>query len=127
MNRERKIFIALACLVVPAIAILSFLPGHDKHLLHTRGKYHSWGHFLAFSAVGYVAARMAGSPRTRALLFIGAVIFGFGIEFAEHLIFRGALEWKDVLIDAAGVIGGTLLALVSTPEDTNDVLIGASE
>ena len=37
------------------------------------------------------------------------------------------LEWKDILIDAAGVIGGTLLALVSSPEESEDGLVSANE
>ena len=51
------------------------------------------------------------------LLFAGVVLFGFGIELAEHLIYQAALEWTDVLVDAAGVLVGTLIAFVGSPAE----------
>ena len=83
--------------------------------MHTNGRYHSWGHLLAFSVVAYLAARTARSFQERLLFFAGSLIFGLGIEVAEHFVFKSPLEWKDVVVDAAGVIGGTVLALVSVP------------
>lgn len=56
---------------------------------------------------------MANSLRARLLLFAGSLVFGLGIEFAEHLVYRSPLEWKDVLVDAMGVVGGTLIATLS--------------
>ena len=41
-----------------------------------------------------------------------AALFGFGVELAEHLTYKTALEWKDVLVDFAGVFAGTLIAFV---------------
>jgi cyanate permease len=85
--------------------------------MHTSGRFHSLGHFLAFCFIAYVAARISRSLAGRLLFFAGSLVFGFGIEVAEHLVFRIALEWKDVLVDAAGVIAGTLLAMASTPQE----------
>jgi len=105
---------ALAFVVVAAIAIVSFLPGSDKRALHTSGRLHSLGHLVAFSVVGYVAGRISLSLRVRVLVFLGALIFGLGIEIGEHLVFHGGLEWKDVLVDAVGVVCGTLFAVAGT-------------
>lgn len=116
-NQQRTIFLALACVVVPAIAILSFLPNSSKQIFHTRGRFHSWGHLLAFSVIAYLVARSARSLRGRILFFIASVIFGVGIEVGEHLVFKSPLEWKDVLVDAAGVIGGTLIAIIASPAE----------
>lgn len=80
------------------------------------GKYHSLGHFLAFVAVGFVLARTVHSMWGRVVAFAGAIVFGLGIEVMEHLAFGNALEWKDVLVDAAGAIAGTLLAMASAGE-----------
>jgi hypothetical protein len=114
---QRTLFVSLACLVVPAVIVLSFLPSNDKHLLHTRGHFHSWGHFAVFCVVSFVVARAARSLQSRVLLFLGSLIFGYGIELAEHLTFHAPLEWKDVLVDAAGVIAGTLFAIASVGFD----------
>jgi hypothetical protein len=111
--------VTLALLVVAGVAIVSFLPGDQKHLLHTRGRFHSWGHLLAFGVVAYAVAGIARSTRSHALFFVGAMVFGFGIELAEHFIFGNPLEWKDVWVDALGVVTGTLLAMVTAPKETN--------
>jgi hypothetical protein len=60
--------------------------------------------------------------RGRILFFVFALIFGFGIEIGEHLLFQGPLEWKDVLVDAMGVICGTVAAMVSAPKETDAAL-----
>jgi hypothetical protein len=108
--------VALACLVVGGVAIVSFLPTDKKHLLHTRGRFHPLGHLLAFAVVAYAVAGVARSTRTRVLFFIGAMVFGFGIELAEHLLVNNPLEWDDVWYDAVGVMVGTLLAIVTAPK-----------
>jgi hypothetical protein len=119
LSARRSIFTALTCLVVAAVAVLSFLPGEDKHVLHTRGRFHSWGHLLAFATVAFFMAGTTRTMRGRVLFFIVALVFGFGIEIGEHFLFQSALEWKDVLVDALGVICGTVAAMVSAPSDEN--------
>ncbi|WP_263353476.1 hypothetical protein [Acidicapsa acidisoli] len=113
-RNRRTISAIIAAVVVAAVLIVSFLPGADKRALHSEGRLHSLGHFVAFSVVGYVAGRTSHSLWVRVLVFFGALIFGFGIEIGEHLIFHSGLEWKDVLVDAVGVVCGTLFAIAST-------------
>jgi hypothetical protein len=115
LNKERAFFIAVSCIVFPAVVVLSLLPDGDKSALHTRGRFHSLGHFLVFGFVAYVAGRTSRSVRVRILLFVGVVLFGFGVELVEHLTYLAALEWKDVWVDAAGVIVGTLITFAGTP------------
>jgi hypothetical protein len=109
-RERRNLSIALAAVVVAAVSFVSFLPTADKRVLHSEGRLHYWGHLVVFSVVGYVASRTARSPWGHIVVFLSAVIFGLGIEIGEHLVFRSPLEWKDVLVDAFGVIAGTLLA-----------------
>jgi len=120
--RERSVSIALACVVVVAVAIVSFLPAGDKRRLHTIGRFHSLGHLLAFAAVAFVLARTTDSSRVRTVLFLASLVLGFGIEYGEHSIFGNPVEWKDVLVDTLGVVGGTLTAAavpVSHAKDHN--------
>jgi hypothetical protein len=114
--QKQGISIAFASAVVAAVAAVSFLPGDDKHRLHTSGRYHSWGHLLAFSVVAFVVARTTHSRSARVLLFAGSLVFGLAIEYGEHKIFGNSLEWKDVLVDGLGVVCGTLLAIVTQPQ-----------
>ncbi len=114
-RKRNALSVALAVVVVAGIAVVSFLPSHDKRVLHTSGRLHSWGHLLAFTIVGYVAGRASSTRRTRILVFFGALIFGFALEIGEHVVFGSGLEWKDVLVDAFGVVAGTLLALATAP------------
>jgi hypothetical protein len=107
--------VLLACLVVPGIALFSFLPGRQKQILHTHGRFHSWGHLVCFLVVSYIAARTTKSLRGRLVMFLCSLVLGFGIEAGERLLFKTAMEWKDVLVDAAGVIAGTLLAIITAP------------
>jgi hypothetical protein len=120
--KERSVSIALACLVVAAVAVVSFLPAGDKRRLHTIGRFHSLGHLLAFAVVAFVVARTTHSSRVRTVLFLASLVLGFGIEYGEHSIFGNPVEWKDVLVDTLGVVGGTLTAAavpVSQPKDQN--------
>jgi hypothetical protein len=116
-DKDRIVFIAIACIAFPAIVVLSMLPIGDKIALHTRGRFHSLGHFVAFGVVAYVAGRTSRSVQIRIMLFVGVLLFGFGVELAEHLTYQAAFEWTDVLIDAAGVLVGTLIAFVGTPAE----------
>jgi len=113
--QKQGISIAFASAVVAAVAAVSFLPGHDKHRLHTSGRYHSWGHLLAFSVVSFVVARTTHSRSARILLFAGSLVLGLAIEYGEHAVYHNSLEWKDVLVDGLGVICGTLMAVVTQP------------
>jgi drug/metabolite transporter (DMT)-like permease len=114
-RRRKNTSLWLAVVVAFAVLAVSFLPVADKRKLHSGGRLHSWGHLVVFSVVGFVAARTAHSLWARIAVFAGAIVFGLGIEVGEHLVFGNVLEWKDVLVDALGVIAGTLLAIVFTP------------
>jgi hypothetical protein len=113
-NKERTFFIALACVAIPAIVVLSLLPNGGKTALHTKGRFHSLGHVVIFGFLAYAAGRTTRSVRARIFLFFGVALFGFGVELAEHLAYKAGLEWRDVLIDFAGVFVGTLIAFVGS-------------
>ncbi|CAN5637746.1 hypothetical protein BH10ACI4_BH10ACI4_07060 [soil metagenome] len=115
-QRESFIFIPLACLTAAAIAVVSFLPPADKSVLHTRGRFHSWGHLLAFTAIGFVTAKTSRSPKIRIIVLLCTIGLGFGIETMENLKFHGGLEWKDIFVDTLGVLCGSLIAVLMTPK-----------
>lgn len=110
--KDRTISVVLACAVVAAVAVVSFLPAGDKRRLHTVGRFHSWGHLLAFAVVAFFVTRTTNSSRVRAGLFLVSVVLGFGIEYGEHSLFGNPVEWKDVLVDTLGAGCGTLAASI---------------
>ena len=116
-RRNAILSVALAILVITGVAVVSFLPGSSKHLLHTRGRFHahSWGHLLAFFAVSFTVVRIPATRMRRIIVSLGAILFGFLIEYGEHLYFHNPMEWKDVIVDTLGVVTGTVLAVLVTP------------
>ncbi|WP_433975328.1 hypothetical protein [Tunturiibacter lichenicola] len=107
----------LACFVFPATVVLSLLPNGEKTALHTKGRFHSVGHFVIFGLLAYAAGRTTRSVQARIFLFAGVLLFGFGVELAEHLTYKAALEWTDVLIDFLGVLVGTLIAFLGASSE----------
>src|ERR1700750_82925 len=97
-SKNRSAAIALGCIWMIMLAVLSFLPNHDKLLLHTTGHYHRFGHVVAFLTVTLLRVRFA--------LAAVLVCFGYLLEYFEHIIYNNALERSDVLIDALGVVFG---------------------
>jgi hypothetical protein len=114
LSKRKLVFGTALAAMVALIAFVSFLPVGDKHVLHTRGRFHPLGHLLAFTAIGFAGAMTPKTFRNRFLFFLGLVLFAFGIELGEHLIFQMPMEWSDVLLDWLGVFG-LLLAFLFRP------------
>jgi uncharacterized membrane protein len=111
-RKNRSAAIVLGCIWMIMLVILSFLPNHDKLLLHTTGHYHRFGHVVAFLTVTLLLASSVTSLRARFALAGVVVCFGYLLEFFEHVIYHNALERSDVLIDALGVVFGLIIVLV---------------
>jgi len=111
-RKRRSAVIVLGCVSMVLLVVLSFLPNHDKLLLHTTGHYHRVGHVLAFFTLTLLLVSSVTSLRSRFALAAMVVSFGYLLEFMEHVIYNNALEWSDVMIDTLGVIFGLILVLV---------------
>jgi uncharacterized membrane protein len=110
-RKNRSAAIALGCIWMIMLVVLSFLPNHDKLLLHTTGHYHRFGHVLAFVTVTLLLASSVASLRARFALAAVLVCFGYLLEYCEHIIYNNPLEHSDVLIDALGVVFGLIIVL----------------
>jgi uncharacterized membrane protein len=111
-RKRRSAVIVLGCVAMVMLAVLSFLPNHDKLLLHTTGHYHRWGHVLAFLTVTILLVSSVSSLRSRIALASVVVFFGYFLEFLEHVIYNNPFERSDVMIDTLGVIFGLIVVLV---------------
>jgi uncharacterized membrane protein len=111
-SKNRSAAIVLGCIWMIMLAVLSFLPNHDKLLLHTTGHYHRFGHVAAFLTVTLLLTTSVTTLRARFALASVLVYFGYLLEYFEHIIYNNALERSDVLIDALGVVFGLIIVLV---------------
>jgi hypothetical protein len=111
-RKNRSAAIVLGCIWMIMLAILSFLPNHDKLLLHTSGHYHRWGHLVAFLIVTLLLTSSATSLRARFTLAAVIVSFGFFLEYVEHIVYINPLERSDIRIDTLGVVLGLIIVLV---------------
>ena len=112
-RKNRSAFIVLGCVWMIMLAVLSFLPSHDKLLLHTTGHYHRWGHLVAFVTATLLLVSSAASLRARFALAAVMVSFGYLLEFIEHVVYKIPLEKSDIRIDTLGVIFGLIVVLLS--------------
>src|ERR1700743_1320819 len=94
-RKNRSAAIALGCIWMIMLAVLSFLPNHDKLLLHTTGHYHRFGHVVAFLTVTLLLASSVTSLRARFALAAVLVSFGFFLEYVEHVVYINPLERSD--------------------------------
>src|SRR5271169_2170700 len=111
-RKNRSAAIILGCIWMIMLAVLSFLPNHDKLLLHTTGHYHRVGHVVAFLTVTLLLASSVTSLRARFALAAVLAYFGYLLEYFEHIVYNNALEHSDILIDALGVVFGLIIVLV---------------
>ena len=111
-RKNRSAAIVLGCIWMIMLAVLSFLPNHDKLLLHTTGHYHRIGHVVGFLTVTLLLTSSVTSLRARFALAAVLVYFGYLLEYFEHIMYNNALERSDVLIDALGVVFGLIIVLV---------------
>jgi uncharacterized membrane protein len=110
--KSRSAAIALGCIWMIMLAVLSFLPNQDKLLLHTTGHYHRWGHLAGFLTVTLLLASSVTSLRAKFSLAAVVVSFGFFLEYVEHIVYSNALERSDIRIDTLGVVLGLIIVLV---------------
>jgi uncharacterized membrane protein len=111
-RKNRSAAIVLGCIWMVMLVVLSFLPNHDKLLLHTTGHYHRFGHVVAFLTVTLLLASSVTSLRARFALAAVLAYFGYLLEYFEHIVYNNALEHSDILIDALGVVFGLIIVLV---------------
>lgn len=106
---HRRLAPVAAAVWIAGLALLSFLPTHDKHELHTKGRLHAPGHLVFFCVAAALLMESARTAWIRALLLGLLAAFGGSIEYLQHAISGVPLEWHDVIIDLLGVVLGGLL------------------
>jgi hypothetical protein len=105
----RPRYMSFAIAWMGLLAVLSCLPRNDKHLLHTTGRFHDTGHFVAFAGLAYLVTRAVWTTPRRLAVLAGCLAFAGTIELAQGLFYHAAIEWIDVLIDSVAVLTGAAI------------------
>jgi hypothetical protein len=85
-----------------ALLIGSLQPTRPPHFHFSMA--HHVAHFLCFGALAFLAAVGFGSTSCSPLWpSVASFLFGFTIEFLQHLENRKPIEWHDVRDDAIGI------------------------
>ena len=74
------------------------------------GTVHQALHFLAFLSTALLLALLARGGRQRFYAPLAVIALGAAIEYAQHLLYRGAFEWGDLATDGCAALAGWLLA-----------------
>ncbi len=100
------------------LTMLSFLPGDEKHALHTHGRLHSPGHFLAFFITAVVLLRIPRTAGARVWMMLVLALLPFGFEYGQSVLDGYGIEWHDVIVDLLGAtLGAVLYSLVGGMRD----------
>jgi hypothetical protein len=93
-----------AALVWAAVLLIASLQPKRPPNFHFSVAHHVV-HFLCFGALAFLATVGFGNlGRTSPLPAAATFLFGFTIEFLQHLQNRQSIEWYDVLDDAVGIL-----------------------
>ena len=102
---------SVALLALATLVLFSFMPG-AKRCFHTRGPYHSVGHFIAFFVTAFLLClgfRPRSSRLTWTCILLATAVL---IETGQHFVFYTPLEFSDVIWDCFGALVGASLGLL---------------
>jgi VanZ family protein len=107
--RRRNAWLALWLSGVTVLVVVCLLPGPDLPKLPISDKLE---HALAFALLSASAVQLFERWRALLVVGVGLLALGIGIEFAQGVFTSTrAMEFGDVVADAAGIVSGLLLAL----------------
>jgi hypothetical protein len=105
---RRRTYRKVTLLWAATLLIVSLQPMRPANFHFSRA--HHVAHFLAFGALAFLATVGFSDARRIALWpATASFLFGFAIEFLQHLHNRKPVEWYDVRDNAIGILALTAL------------------
>ncbi len=101
-----------AMLLALVIFGISALPTQTKHAMHIQGQLHPWLHVLGFALLAFLLLSAARTLSVRLVLFACLLLFGYFTEARESRKDGWPIEQRDVKIDVAGTVLGSVAALL---------------
>ena len=109
---------AIACTMKPAqiirritLAWLLFIivgslqparPGHNVAL-------HRGIHWLAFACTAFLLLLLSRNRRQEIRGVVAACLLGLSLEYVQHVVYRNAMEWRDVRDDTLAILAALAL------------------
>jgi len=92
------------------VLAISLAPLPIKRELHTTGRMHAAGHFVVFAITAFLLCWKAVGLQAKLPRLVAAVVFALVSEALEKLVYHPQFEWRDVILDTAGVLAGFIAA-----------------
>ncbi len=106
--RARKLWLAVGWALVLFVIVISLVPNPPVGIPIEGGD--KVGHVIAYGTLMCWFTNLYDTRGSRALFAIGFVLMGIALEFVQRETGYRTFEIADMVADAAGVIGGWVLA-----------------
>ncbi len=101
------------------VITISLMPFPLKVQLGTIGRLHAAGHFFAFLVTVFLLCKELKGFSGRVAGCLSVFALAVTLEILEMVFYRNHFEWRDVAIDASGMVTGIILVtLVLLSEHT---------
>lgn len=111
-QRCRPLSLVAAILWGFVIVAASFLPGYSKQSLHMQGTFHVFCHFVAYFILTPLLLLSFRATLLRGVALSSSILIAVATEIGEHLVFRTAIEYRDMAIDLCGIVCGVIVVIV---------------
>ena len=108
--RMRSPFLLVWILIVTA---LSLAPLEVKELIGTTGKLHNFGHFAVFLITAMTMCWGVAGIKGKSRRAMWALYFAVTLELLETVFYTSYLEWRDIALDASGILTGLAITIVT--------------
>jgi VanZ family protein len=91
------------------VTAVSFAPLPLKHLMHTRGAWHDYGHMFVFFTTGTLVLSRSRRLSRRALAVFLVFTFCIAIEQIQATLGHNHFEWRDLRTDVVGIFSACVV------------------
>ena len=95
---------------------ISLLPYPAKIFLGTTGAFHKIGHYATFAITAAILCWGTAGLRRKLTCSFAALSLAVVLETIEAVQYHNPIEWRDLVLDAAGILSGFLFVTVIVPK-----------
>jgi hypothetical protein len=98
--KRAQIILRLAQVWILVLIVGSLQPARPTPVLGL----HREIHWLAFAGASFLLLLLSRNRRWEVRNVIATFLLGLSLEYLQHLIYRNAMEWRDVRDDALAIV-----------------------
>lgn len=107
--RRPLLWRSIGWLIVAGIVVLSLMPPLQLESLGAPSWNDKLGHFIAYFVLSAWYAELCASRRSLQIRVVFCLLLGLAMEGLQSLTDTRSADWRDVLANTAGVLGGAAL------------------